>query len=122
MSKKIAIITSSCRPKGNSNSLAEEFARGAQEAGHTVTITSLPRTTINGCLGCLGCQRNGGTCVQNDDMTPIYKDLREADVWVFATPVYFYNLASRLKTVMDRCFALFGGQYEKKSPRKRSDS
>lgn len=115
MSKKIVILSASCRKMGNSNSLCGEFARGAQEAGHEVKTFRLPELTINGCLGCCACQANGGSCVQKDDMTQLYAALREADAWVLATPVYFYSVASRLKAAMDRCFALFGGKYEKKA-------
>lgn len=114
MSKKIVILSSSCRKAGNSNSLCGEFARGAQDAGHEVKTFRLPELTINGCLGCRACQANGGSCVQKDDMTEIYAALRQADVWVFATPVFFYNVTAQLKAAMDRCFALFGAaKYDK---------
>lgn len=114
MGKKVLILSSSLRNGGNSDALCDQFAKGAQAAGHSVEKVQLSKLTIKPCLGCYGCQRNGGSCVQKDDMTALLQSLRQADVWVFATPVYFYNVSATLKLAMDRTFPLFGIQ-EKKS-------
>ena len=88
---KILVLTSSARVKGNSDLLADEFIRGAQESGHEVEKTGLSRKNIKGCLGCNACQRNTGVCVQKDDAIEIIRKMVDADVVVFATPVYFYH-------------------------------
>jgi multimeric flavodoxin WrbA len=47
-----------------------------------------------------------GLCIQNDDMIPFYPPLEEADVLIFASPVYWFNLCGQIKQFIDRCYAL----------------
>ena len=65
--KKVLILAGSPRVNGNSSALSNEFARGAMEAGHSVEKIDVARKKVSGCLGCNGCYRNGGVCVQKDD-------------------------------------------------------
>ena len=67
MSKNILVISSSLRGGSNSDILADEFIRGAREAGNKVEKISLRGKKINFCIGCLACQQSG-TCVLKDDM------------------------------------------------------
>lgn len=105
MSKKIIIISSSPRATGNSDTLCDEFAKGAVEAGHTAEKLFLKTMNINYCIGCGYCFSHRGSCPQNDDMQTIRNKMTEADVIVLATPVYFYTMCGQLKTFIDRnCF------------------
>ena len=106
MGKNVLVLASSARRHGNSDRLADEFIRGAREAGHQVEKIYLKDRKINGCLGCGACQRNGGSCVQKDDMSDIYEKWLAADVVVLASPVYFYTWTSQMKAVLDRTFAI----------------
>lgn len=104
--KKILVLSSSARKGGNSDLLCDEFIRGAEEAGHSVEKPHVAFMSVKGCLGCGACQRNGGHCVQKDDMTEIYGKMLDADVIVFASPVYFYSFNAQMKALMDRTFAI----------------
>ena len=106
MSKNILVLAGSPRKHGNTDRLADEFIRGAQEAGHHVEKIYLKDQKINGCLGCGACQRNGGTCVQKDDMENICEKWLAADAVVLASPVYFYTWSAQIKAVLDRTFAI----------------
>ena len=105
--KNILIISSSPRKNGNSQMLCEQFKRGAEEKGHTVTLIRLMEKKIGFCRACDGCMRNGGTCVLNDDMAEILKLFQEADVIVLATPVYFYGISAQMKTFIDRTYPIW---------------
>lgn len=105
--KNILIISSSPRKNGNSQMLCEQFKRGAEEKGHTVTLVRLMEKIIGFCRACDGCMRNGGTCVLNDDMAEILKLFQEADVIVLATPVYFYGISAQMKTFIDRTYPIW---------------
>ena len=105
MSKKILVLTSSARVRGNSDLLADEFIRGAQESGHEVEKIGLSRKNIKGCLGCNACQRNTGVCVQKDDAIEIIQKMLDADVVVFASPVYYYDVNAQMKLLWDRTYA-----------------
>ena len=105
--KNILIISSSPRKNGNSQMLCEQFKRGAEEKGHTVTLIRLMEKKIGFCRACDGCMRNDGTCVLNDDMEEILKLFQEADVIVLATPVYFYGISAQMKTFIDRTYPIW---------------
>ena len=69
-------------------------------------LIDVPSKNIKGCLRCTSCQRNGGTCVQKDDMTELYGLILAADAIVIASPVYFYSWTSQIKALLDRTCAL----------------
>lgn len=108
--KKVLIITSSLRGRSNSDILAAAFADGAREAGHEVTEISLKGKTVGFCRGCLACQKTG-RCVIADNARPICDAVKDADVLVFASPVYYYSISGQLKTLLDRLNPLFAADY-----------
>ena len=85
--RSILILHGSRRKNGNTSILADEFMRGALEAGHDAEKVELGALKIADCLGCSVCLRNGGTCVQKDDMAQVNAKLAEADVIVLASDV-----------------------------------
>ncbi|MEE0746092.1 MAG: flavodoxin family protein, partial [Anaerovoracaceae bacterium] len=92
MSKKIVILNGSPRRKGNTSALVKSFAEGAESAGHTVTEFFLDSMDIHGCKGCFGGHSSQECpCVQKDDMIKIYPAVKDADVVVLATPLYYWN-------------------------------
>ena len=99
--KNILILGGSPRKGGNSNLLCDEFMRGALEAGHTAEKIYVHDGKIGTCRACYGC-RGTANCVQKDDMAGLLDKMVAADVIVLATPVYFYSMDGRLKTMIDR--------------------
>lgn len=110
MSKKILILSSSYRKGGNSEQLAAAFARGAEEVGHEVETIYLRDKEIGFCRGCVACLKLGH-CVIQDDAVEIAAKMHDADVLVFATPVYYYSISGQLKTMLDRANPLYGTDY-----------
>ena len=110
MSKKVLILSTSPRVNSNSEALADAFGRGAEEAGHSVEKISLRGKNIRFCLGCFVCQEKG-RCVIPDDMGPIVEKMEQADVLVFATPIYYYEMSGQMKTLLDRANPLFVADY-----------
>lgn len=110
MSKKIVVLNGSPRKKGNTSALVREFTKGAESAGHTVTEFFLDSMNIHGCKGCFGGHGSKDCpCVQQDDMNKIYPVVRECDVIVLATPLYYWNMSGQIRTAIDRLFALEEG-------------
>ena len=108
--KKILVISTSLRGVSNSHLLAESFARGARDAGNDVELLTLHDKEIKFCIGCLSCQKTG-KCVIKDDAPAIVEKMHDADVLVFATPIYYYEMSGQLKTLLDRANPLYGGDY-----------
>lgn len=110
MAKKIVILNGSPRRNGNTSALVKKFTEGAESVGNTVTEFFLDKMNINGCKGCFGGHSSRECpCVQKDDMAQIYPAVKECDVIVLATPLYYWNMSGQIRTAVDRLFALEEG-------------
>ena len=110
MAKKVLIISTSLRGGSNSDILARECEKGAKEAGHDVELISLKGKDIKYCIGCLSCQ-NTGSCVLTDDVADIMSKVKEAEVIVYATPIYYYEMCGQMNTLLDRLNPIFSADY-----------
>ncbi len=102
---KILVLTGSPHKDGTSALLADKFVEGALEKGHQVARFDTAFKKVGGCLGCGFCWDHNGVCVQKDDMTEVYGPLLEAELVVFVTPLYFWDMTAQLKCVVDRFYA-----------------
>lgn len=104
---KVLAIGASARRDGNSNGLLKAAVEAASARGATVDVVYARDLKVQGCLGCDGCKRSvDATCVVKDDMQDLYARIAECDALVLATPVYFYDMNSWLKAIVDRLYAL----------------
>lgn len=102
---RIVVLNGSPRANGNTEMLSEEFIKGATEAGHETELINLRGKNVAGCLGCQYCHAHNGECVQKDDMKEILASLGTADMVVFASPIYWFDITAQLKAVIDRMYA-----------------
>lgn len=110
MAKKVVVLNGSPRKNGNTSALVSAFAGGAESAGNSVEVFHLGSLEIHGCLGCGGGHSGRDCpCVQHDGMDRIYPAVRDCDVLVLASPLYYWNLSGQLRTAVDRLFALEEG-------------
>lgn len=102
MKNNILILNGSMRKNGNTARLVQSFADGAVQ-NNNVEIVYVADYNVNPCIGCNSCfVREGNKCFQDDDMVKIYEKLRNADIVVIASPVYFYGISAQLKAIVDR--------------------
>ena len=104
---KILVITGSPRKNGNSNTLADNFIKGAQEAGHNVVRFDSAFKNVHPCIACNKCGMNG-KCVFKDDFEFIRDNIVDADAVIFATPMYYFGISAQIKAVIDRFYAING--------------
>ena len=104
---KILVLTGSPRKGGNSATLADNFIKGAQEAGHTVVRFDSAFKNVHPCIGCNKCGMDG-PCIFKDDFEFVREHIIDADAVVFATPMYYFGISAQLKTVIDRFYAVNG--------------
>lgn len=90
--------------------MAEAFARRTAEAGNSVETVSFKGKNLHFCKGCLTCQKTQ-QCVIADDAPVVVGKMYAADVLVFATPIYYYELSGQLKTLLDRANPLYTTDY-----------
>ena len=107
MSKNILVLNGSPRPNGNTSALIDAMTDGAQSAGHIIERIDIRLLDIKPCVGCYSCVvGKGDPCVQKDDMNKVYTKLNNADIVVFASPLYWWHFTAQMKTVIDRLFAV----------------
>ena len=109
--KKVIVISTSLRHRSTSDRLADKFAEGAKAAGNDVEKISLVGKNIQFCKGCFACQELG-KCVIRDDVNDIMAKVLEADVVVWATPIYYYEMSGQMKTLIDRMNAMYEQDYK----------
>jgi multimeric flavodoxin WrbA len=103
--KTILIITGSPRTGGNSDKLADAFAKGVEEAGCRIVRFSAAFKKLSGCTACDTCWNTERACTIDDDFTEVSGLMEQADKIVFAFPLYWGQPPAQLKTVIDRLYA-----------------
>jgi len=112
---KVLVISSSPRKDGNSDTLSKEALRCAREMGADVEYIRVVELNISPCRSCGHCEKKG-FCAISDDFPPLMKKMLEADLLVFATPIYFMSVGAWGKMVIDRCQTLWARKYVLKLP------
>lgn len=102
----ILVLNGSPRPKGNTKQMIEAFKKGAESSGHQINVADVCQMKIGGCIACEYCHTKGnGICIQKDDMQKIYDLLKEAEMLVIASPIYYHGISGQLKCVIDRFYS-----------------
>ena len=104
---KLIGINASPRKKANTQTLVEAVLDGAAGKGAETRMVNLRELNINGCLGCEGCKKHPGKCVQKDDLTPLMQEMATYDAIVLGTPVYWYHVTAQFKMLVDRLYSFF---------------
>lgn len=103
---KVLAVNSS--PRGDQTSktkmLLDALVNGMRDAGADVEVINLRQKKIRNCLGCFACwTKTPGVCLQKDDMTnEVFPKWVEADIVVYATPLYHYTVNAAMKTFIER--------------------
>ena len=101
--KRILGIVGSPRRGGNTEILVDEVLAGAKEKGVSTEKLILNELNISPCQACNACITNG-ECIQKDDMQEILEKMKQSDVWVFGTPIYWWGPTAQFKTYIDRWY------------------
>jgi multimeric flavodoxin WrbA len=104
-------LQGSPRKKGNSKFLLELFMKTAENLGARTQIVDVTRKNIIPCKEYVVCEKKGYCPIEDDVRDEIYPLLRQADVVVLATPIFFYNMTAQLKAVVDRCQTFWARKY-----------
>jgi multimeric flavodoxin WrbA len=108
-------IAGSPRRGGNTETLLDRFLAGARSAGADVNKIIAPDLDVGPCAACDGCWVDGH-CIISDDYQTVCEELIAADVIVLASPLYFWNVPSQVKTVIDRSQCMWSRKIVVKEP------
>jgi multimeric flavodoxin WrbA len=108
---KVTCLYGSPRSNGNSAQIAKKFIQEAENLGAEVTQFTLNTLNFKGCQGCYVCKTKQDHCTLNDDLKPVLESVKETDILVIATPVYYSDITSQLKAFIDRTYSFVEADY-----------
>ena len=100
---KVLLVNGGPHEKGCTYTALEEVSKTLQKNGIETEIIWLGVNPIAGCIGCNACLKTG-KCFRNDIVNEFIDKSKEADGFVFGTPVHFASSAGSLTSFMDRVF------------------
>lgn len=100
---KVLLVNGSPHEQGCTFTALTEVADTLNKEGFETQIFQLGKNHIPGCMGCFKCQELH-RCVINDIVTEFVALAREADGFVFGSPVYFASATGSITSFMDRAF------------------
>jgi multimeric flavodoxin WrbA len=111
---KVLTLQGSARKKGNTAQVIAWVEAELTAMGHGVESVYLSSKNIKGCLACGKCKEDMDTvgCVQKDDAPEILQKMVEADLVIFASPLYFWGISGPLKCLIDRTFSLYTNYHQ----------
>src|SRR5208337_2639400 len=101
----IVCLLGSPRMKGNSSTIAKHFCDMAEKLGAQVRTFALNEIRYRGCQGCMACKTKLDRCALKDDLTEVLEAVRETDILVLASPVYYWDVSAQVKAFLDRTFS-----------------
>jgi multimeric flavodoxin WrbA len=102
---KIVALLGSPRANGNTATLTRAFNKTAEELGAVVQTFLLNKLDAKGCQACDACKTETDHCVIRDDLANVLESVKNADVLVAATPIYFADISAQFKIFVDRCYS-----------------
>jgi len=110
---KVLLVNGSPKEEGCTFTALSEVARALEYEGIEAHILQVGHMDLPGCKACLYCRKNG--CCVYDDAVNLFSELaKEADGFVFGTPVHFAAPSAAMTAFMDRVF--YSNMVGSKSP------
>jgi len=116
---KIVAVLGSPRSNGNSAALARRFLETAEKHGAEIRSFTLNDLAYRGCQACMACKTTSDTCVLQDGLTDVLQAVREADVIVLASPVYYGDITGQMKLFIDRTYCFLTPDFHSNPNRSR---
>ena len=107
---KVLMLNGSPKANGNTNAALLEVGRTLENEGISYEIFQMGGKPVRDCIGCGQCSEKG--CAFNDDdVNEFIAKAKEADGFVFGTPVYYAHPSGRILSFLDRAFYAGGAAF-----------
>ncbi len=107
----VVCLLGSPRPKGNSAAVAAKFMETAESLGAQTQTFLLNKLDFKGCQACYVCKTKQEHCALKDGFTPVLEAVKDCDIMVLATPIYYGEVSSQTKAFIDRTFSYVKPDY-----------
>jgi len=118
---KVIAFNGSPRKKWNTATLLEKALEGAAAQGADTELIHLYELNFKGCQSCFACKTKGGPsygkCAIQDDLTPIFKKVEEADAIILGSPIYFGTVSGEMRSFMERLMFPYRPYVDPRDPR-----
>ncbi len=111
---KVLMLNGSPKPKGNTALALEEIGKQLEREGIAYEIFQIGGGAIRDCIGCGQCTDAGCVFGADDGLNAFISKAKEADGFVFGTPVYYAHPSGRVLSVLDRVFFAGGRNFAHK--------
>ena len=101
---KVLMLNGSCKAKGNTNLALEEIGKQLEREGIEYEIFQIGPKPIQDCIGCGQCNDAGCVFGKDDGVNAFIAKAKEADGFIFGTPVYYAHPSGRVLSFLDRVF------------------
>ena len=101
---KVLMLNGSPKPKGNTALALEEIGKQLEKEGIEYEIFQIGGGAIRDCIGCGQCTDAGCVFGADDGLNAFIAKAKEADGFVFGTPVYYAHPSGRILSFLDRVF------------------
>ena len=108
---KVLLLNGSSNLKGCTYTALEEIAKTLQEEGIDTEIFQIGAEPLRDCIGCGGCSKGNGCVFRDDCVNEFVEKAKEADGFVFGTPVYYAHPSGRIMSFLDRAFYSGGAAF-----------
>ena len=103
---KVMAFNGGPRKKWNTATLLEKAIEGAASQGAETSLVHLYELEFKGCISCFACKKKKGksygTCAVQDDLTSTYAEIKEADVIILGSPIYFGDVTGEMRSFLER--------------------
>jgi multimeric flavodoxin WrbA len=103
--KKVVAVLGSPRKKSNSTALAGIVLDEAKKLGAKTEEFRLNKMKYKGCQACEACKKKLDHCVLDDDLTEVLEAVKQADVVILTSPIYFSEVSGQFKQFFDRTYS-----------------
>lgn len=110
---KVLLVNGSPKPKGCTYTALCEIKAELERNGVDAEIFHIGAKPIAGCLGCKACAKLG-KCIQKDIVNESLEKFKEADAYVFGTPVHYAAASGGITSFLDRLFYSNGKNFADK--------
>jgi multimeric flavodoxin WrbA len=107
---KVVGVVGSPRKNGNVDTLVNAAIDGAKSIGMQAQVFHLGDMHLQGCVACRRCKKDG-VCKFDDDIWKVLTAMQEADGVVLGAPIYYWQLSSQMRTLIDRTYAFLKPDY-----------
>jgi len=108
---RIINILGSPRTSGNGATIAQLLIDIIKDRHDQIQTHALNQLTYRGCQACMACKKTADRCAVKDELTPVLEDIKNADLVILSSPVYFGEITAQAKGLVDRMFSFFGPDY-----------